>query len=124
MRGPCRCTDDARCHRLASVKELDVNTPGSETRTCERLFHVGHETSRPAKVDIRFSWDANLIENRSRQVTGSVEVFADPVVWSRSAVTNINAAVRERGHETSDFSGERMMLAIASCMKPQDLPRG
>src|SRR3981081_4544205 len=66
---------------------------------CERLFHVCHEASRPAEVAIRLSRDADLVEDRSRQVTGSVETLAHLVARARPAVTNIAAAVGEREHE-------------------------
>src|SRR5205814_557101 len=89
---------------------------------CERLFHVCHETHRPAEIDIRLLWDADLVEDRSRQVTGSVEILTHLVVRARPAVTNIAAAVRERGHEAAHFGGEWMMLPIASRGQPQDPP--
>ena len=77
---------------------------------------------RAAEVDIRLARDADLVEDRSRQVTGSVEILADLVARARPAVTNIAAAVREREHQAADFGGKRMMLAIASRVQPQDLP--
>src|SRR5262245_47404526 len=67
-------------------------------------------------------WDADLVEDRSREVTGSVEILTHLVARARPAVTNIAAAVRERGHEAADFCGEWMMLMIASPVQPQDLP--
>src|SRR5438876_6314901 len=115
------CADYARCHRLAAVENFDVNLLRRHAHSRECLFHVCHEPSRPAEVDIRISWDADLIENRSRQVTASVEVLTHPVIQSRLAVTNMAAAVRERTHEAADFIGERMMSAIASRVHPQDL---
>src|SRR5206468_4891850 len=75
-----------------------------------------------AEVDIRLSWDADLVEDRSRQVTGSLEILTHLVARVRPAVTNIAAAVREREHEAPDFGGEWMMLPIASRVQPQDLP--
>jgi hypothetical protein len=50
-----------------------VNPPRCNAHVRERLFHVRHETSRPTKVDIRILRDADLIENRSRQVARGVE---------------------------------------------------
>jgi hypothetical protein len=37
-------------------------------------FHLCNKASRPAEVDIRVSWETKLVEDRSRQVTGSVEI--------------------------------------------------
>src|SRR5882724_7646177 len=122
MRGSRRCADDTRGHRLAAVEHFDLNPLRLHTQGCERLFHLGHEASRPAEVHIRVSWDADLIEDRPRQVTGSVEILTQLVPRARPAVANIAAAVRERGHDAADFGGEGMMLPIASRVEPQDLP--
>ena len=69
------CADDAGRHRLAAVEELDVNPLRRHAHGGERLFHLRHEASRPADVDVRVSWNADLVEDRSRQVTGRVEVL-------------------------------------------------
>src|SRR6266850_5607870 len=122
MRGSRRRADDTRGHRLAAVEHFDVNPLRRHTQGCERLFHLGHEASRPAEVYIRVSWDADLIEDRPRQVSRSVETLTELVPRGRPAVANIAAAVRERGHDAADFGGEGMMLAIASGVEPQDLP--
>ena len=93
-------------------------------RGCERLFHVCHEASRPAEIDVRLSRDADLVEDRSRQVTNSVEILANLVARGRPAVTNIPAAVGESEHEAADFGNEWMMLPITSRVQPQGLSRG
>ncbi len=111
MRSSRRCADDTRSHRLAAVKDFDVNPFGRHAEGCERLFHVCHEASRPAEVDIRLWWDADLVEDRSRQVTGSIEILSHLVARVRPAVTNIAAAVREHRHEAADFGGEWMCRA-------------
>src|SRR5262249_47459348 len=112
-----------RGQRLAADKELDVNPFRRDAQGCEGLFHVCHEVSRPAEVDIRFSWHADLAQDQPRQVTGSVEIVAHLVLPPRPAGANIAAAVRERAHEAADFGGEGMMLPIASPVEPQDVPR-
>src|SRR5262249_43766631 len=94
-----RCADDTRSHRLAAVEDFDMNPLRRYVQGCKRLFHVCHEASRPAEIDIRLWRDADLVEDRSRQVTGSVETLAHLVARARPAVTNIAAAVGERGHE-------------------------
>src|SRR5262249_16502205 len=54
-------------------------------------------------------------------MTSSVEIFANFVVRTRSAVTNKTAAVREREHEAANFGDKWMMLPIASRVHPQNL---
>ena len=123
MRSSYRCTDDTRGHRLTAVEDFDVNLLRLHAQLCERLFHLRHEASRPAEVDIRLSWDADVVEDRAREVTGSVEILTHLVARPRAAVTNIAAGVGEREQEPADFGGKRMMLSIASPVEPQDLPR-
>src|SRR5467141_3629908 len=108
MRNSRRCADDAWSHRLAAVEDFDVNPLRSNAQRCERLFHVCHEAIRPAEIDIRFSWNAGLVEDRSRQVTGRVKILAHLVARAGPAVTNVAAAVREREHEAANFVGEGM----------------
>ena len=48
---------------------------------------------------------ARRIEDRSREVTGDVEILTHLVLRARPAVTNIAAAVGEGGHEAADFCG-------------------
>src|SRR5262249_50324738 len=73
-------------------------------------------------VHIRVAWDADLVEDRPRQMTGNVEIITLRVPRARPAVTNIAAGVREGVHEAADFGPEGMMLPIASPVEPQDLP--
>src|SRR5438552_3423888 len=105
-----RCTDDTGSHRLAAVENFDMKLLRRHVQGCERLLHVCHEACRPAEVDIRLSRDADHVEDRSRQVTGSVEILAQLIARSRPAVTNIAAAIREREHDAADFGGKGMML--------------
>src|SRR5882762_5930997 len=109
MRSSCRRADDTRRHRLAAVEEFDGNSLRRYAQHCERLFHVSHEANRPAEVDIGFAWDADRVENGSRQVTGAVEILSHLVVRARPAVRNMAAAVREREHQAADLGGEWMM---------------
>src|SRR5260370_23319934 len=117
-----RCADDTRSHRLAAVEDFDMNPLRRHVQGCERLFNVCHEASRPAEVDIRLSRDADLVEDRSRQVTGSVKILAHLVARARPAVANIAAAAGEREHEAADFGGKWIMLPLASRVQPKDLP--
>jgi hypothetical protein len=75
MRSSRRCSDDTGSHRLAAVEDFDVNPLRRHAQGCERRFYVCHEASRPTEVDSRPSGDADLVEDRSRQVTGSVEIL-------------------------------------------------
>jgi hypothetical protein len=51
-----------------------------------------------------------------------IEIFTQLVARLRRAVTNIAAAARKREHEAADFSDEWMVLPIARCMHPENLP--
>src|SRR5262249_19778066 len=80
MRRSRRSADHSRSHRLAAVEELDVNALRRDAEGCERVLHICHESSRTAEVDMRLLRDADLVEDRSRQVTGSVEILTHLVV--------------------------------------------
>src|SRR4030095_10623689 len=94
-----RCADDTGSHGLAAHEGFDMNPLWRHAHGCKRLLHVCQEASRPTEIDIRLSRDAELVEDGSRKVTGNVEIFAHLVARARPAVTNIAAAVGERGHE-------------------------
>src|SRR5262249_5704167 len=93
MRSSRRGADDPGSHRLATVEDLEVNPLRCYAQGCERLFHVCHEAVGSAEVDIRLSRDADLVQHRSRQVTGSVEIVPHPVARARPGVTDITAAM-------------------------------
>src|SRR6185436_6131881 len=95
MRSSRRCADDTRGHRLASVEELDVNALRRHAHGCEHLFHLCHEPGRPAEVHVCVSWDADLVEDRPRHVTGRVEILTQLVPRAWPAVANMTAAMRE-----------------------------
>src|SRR5262245_1496452 len=116
------CADDTGSHRLAAIEDLDMNPLRRHAHGRERLLHVCHEASRTAEVDIRFSREADLVEGRSRKVTGGVETLAHLVLRARPALAGVAAAMGEGGHEAADFCGRWMMLPVASRMQPQDLP--
>ena len=117
-----RCADDTRGPRLTAVEKFEVNLPLGDADGGERLLHVGHECCGPADVDICVARESDRIEDRSRHVTGHVEILTLPVVRARPAVANIEATIREHRHERADFRDERMMLPIACRMQPQHLP--
>src|SRR4029077_18537878 len=93
MRRSRRCADDTRGHRLAAVADFGMNPLRRHAEGCERLFHVCHEACRAAEVGIRLSREADLVEDRLRQVTGSVEILAHLIALARPAVTDVAAAV-------------------------------
>ena len=72
-----RRADDARGPRLAAIEDFSMNPFRRHIQTGERLFHVCHEARRPADVNICLLRDADLVEDRSRQVTDRVEILAD-----------------------------------------------
>src|SRR5262249_5532445 len=119
MRRARRGADDTRGDRLTAVEHFDVNPLRRDAPGYERLFHVCHEARRPAKVDIGFSRYTDLVEYRSRQVTGGAEILSLIVARSRPAVADIAVAMRERGDQALDFGGEWMMLPIAGPIQPQ-----
>src|SRR5262249_27722649 len=116
------CADDTRGDRLAASKTFDEDSLGQQTHGGKCLLHLCHEARRTAWVDLGVSRDAEFVEDRPRQMSSLVEVFALPVLRARPAVTDVAAAMHEKGHERADFGGERMMLAIASPVQPQNLP--
>src|SRR5262245_37529254 len=118
MRNSGCSANDTRGHRLAPVKDLDMNPFRRYAEGRKGRSHVSHEASRPAKVDLRLSWNASLVEHRSRQVTRSVEILTQPVERAGSAVTNVAPAVREREHQAANLGGKGMMLPIPSCVQP------
>src|SRR5262249_12648100 len=122
MRNSRRCADDTRCYRLATVEDFDVNPLRRHAQSGQHFFHVRHKASRPAEIDIRFPWEADLFEDGSGQMACSVEIFTQLVAPVRPTVTDIPAAALEREHEVADFGGKRMMLPIASCVQPKNLP--
>src|SRR5215471_8731764 len=123
MRRSCHCADHSRSHRLAAVEEFDVNALRRDAEGYERVFHVCHESSRTTEVHVGLLREADLVEDRSREATGSVEIFTHLVARTRPAVANIAASVSECEHEAADFGGKWMMFPIASSVDPRDLPR-
>ena len=115
-------SDDAGRHRLATAEDFSTNPTWRDANTCKRVFHLRHESSRPAQVDIGLRRDTEFFENGSRQTTGSVEVPTALVARVGAAVTDIAPAVSEPAQQTAHFCTERMMRSIASCMQPQNLP--
>src|SRR5580692_5530494 len=122
MRRTRRGADNAGIACLAAAEDLGENPPRRHAEGSQRLFHVCHEAVRSAEIDIRLPGDADLVERRSRQAAGRVEILAHPVARGGLAVANKAAAVRERAHEAADLGGKRMMLPIARRVQPQYLP--
>lgn len=121
MRDSLCLAGDSRGHRLAPVENLDVN-PLPRHAHLRHLFHVRHEASRPTKVDIRISWDPDLIEtDRDRWPVASK---CSPILSrrGRAAEANEAASVGERAHNAADFRGEWTMLPVAYRVDPEDLP--
>ena len=123
MRSSRRGADDTWRHRLAAVEQFDLNPLRRNAQRCERVFHVRHEASRAAEVDIGFPWDTDRLEHRSRQVAGHVEIVSGPVARARAAVADIAVAAREREHQPLDLGGKWMVLSIACPVQPEHLPR-
>jgi len=94
-----------RCH-----EDFDMNPLRRHVQGRERIFHVCHEAIWAAEIDIRLSRDADLLQDRSRQVTGRLEILAH-LIWP--AIANIAAAVGEREHEVADFGCKWMKPPVA-----------
>ena len=106
MRSLRRCADHTWSHRLAAVEDFGMNPLRRHAHGRKHRFHLCHEAGRPAEVDIRLSLNADLVEVRSRQVTGDVEILAHSVARARPGVANISPAPGERRHEAADFGGK------------------
>src|SRR4030095_13345775 len=116
-------TCDTGGRRFATIEDLNVNPLRCHTHGRERFGHVRHEATWPTQVDIRLAWYADFVEDRSRQMTGSIAIPTYLVACRRFAIADIAPSMRERKHEVADFARERMVLAIACGVDPQDLPR-
>lgn len=116
-----RGADPSRALGIVTTENLGVNSLRCDTERCEGLFHLRHEPRWAAKIDVGVSRNPYFVKDRARQVTGKIEVLPYFVVLARSAVADIRSSIRELGHQAVDFAGERMMLAVASCMDPEDL---
>src|SRR5262249_8629906 len=114
--------DNSGGHRLTAVEDFDVDPLRRHTHGRERLGHFRHEATWPTQVDFRLTRHAGFVESGSRQMTGTIEILAHPLVQSWLAVTHVIASVRKRAHEVADFSGKRVMPAITCGMDPEDLP--
>src|SRR5262249_8911793 len=84
--------------------------------------HFRHEATWPAQVDIRLTRHADFVEDRSRQMTCSIEILAGLVERAWLAVTDIAPTVRERKHKAANFAREWVMLPVPGHMQPQDWP--
>ena len=56
-------------------------------------------------------------------MAGAVEVQFLSVERTGLAVADVPPSVRQRLHQAPDFAGERMMLAVAGLIDPEDLLR-
>jgi hypothetical protein len=99
-----------------------VNAFRRDAHCGERRFHVRHEAWGPAEIHICFFGHADFGENRRREATGGIEIPARRVVRVWPAVTNVAAPVWKAKHQAPNFGRERMMLAIASSVQPEDMP--
>jgi len=98
-----------------------MNPLPRHARRGKRHFHICHEASRPAQVDISVAWNADLVQDGLRQMTLGVEILALLVERIRLAIADVATTVRERLHEPADFDTERMVLPITSRVQPQHL---
>src|SRR4029450_5583363 len=89
------------------------------TKTREHFLHLRHEGRRSAEVDISLPWQADLVEDRARQMTGGVEILALLIVRAWPAVADIAAAAGTREHEMPHFSGDRILLRVGGAVQPQ-----
>src|SRR5580704_18029049 len=118
-----RGADTSRNLGIVAAENFGVNLLRCDTERREGFFHVRHELRRPAEINGGVSRRADFVEGGPRQATSKVEMLSRFVVRAWSAVADVRASIRQRVYQTAGFAGERMMLAIASRMEPEDLPR-
>ena len=116
-----RGADTSRGLGIVAAENFGVNPLRCDTERREGFFHVRHELGWAAEINVGVSRDADFFEDGARQATSKVEMFSRFVVRPWSAVTDVRARIRQRAYQTAGFAGERMMLAIASRMEPEDL---
>ena len=116
-----RGADTSRGLGIVAAEYFGVNLLRCDTERREGFFHVRHEQGRPAEINVGVSRDADFVEDGARQVTGKIEMLSRFVVRAWSAVADMRASIRELAYQAAGFAGERMMLAIASRMEPEDL---
>ena len=116
-----RGADTSRGPGIVAAENFGVNSLRCDTDRREGFFHVLHELVWAAEISVGVSRDADFVEDGARQATGKVEMLSHFVVRAWSAVADMRASIRELPHQAAGFAGERMMLAIASRMEPEDL---
>src|SRR5260370_26544169 len=116
-----RGADASRGLGIVAAENFGVNSLRCDTERREGFFHVRHELRRTAEINIGVSRHADFVEDGARQAAGKVEMLSHFVVRAWSAVADMRASIRELAYQAAGFAGERMMLAIASRMEPEDL---
>jgi hypothetical protein len=113
-----RRIDDSGSHRLAAIEDFKANAFLSNAEGLKFRLHVRHEAIRAAEIDLRFSPNASLFEERSRQVTGGVVIFTQLISRARAAVADIASAACERAYQPSNFGDKGMMSSISRRVQP------
>ena len=116
-----RGADTSRGLGIVAAENFGVNSLRFDTERREGFFHVRHEVGWATEIRVGVSRDADFVKDGARQATGTVEMLSHFVVRAWSAVADMRASIRELAYQTAGFAGERMMLAIASRMEPEDL---
>jgi hypothetical protein len=106
---------------IVTAENFGANPLLCDTERREDFFHVRHELGWAAEINVGISRDADFVEDEARQATGRVEMLSRLVVRAWSAAADMRASIRELACQAEGFAGERMMLAIASRMEPEDL---
>src|SRR4029077_2274597 len=83
-----RYADDTGSHRFAAVEDFDVNPLRSHAQGRECFFHIGHKRIGDEEIKIRLWRDADLFEDRPRQVARSDEIFTHLIARVRPAITD------------------------------------
>lgn len=117
-----RGADTSRGLGIVAAENFGANSLRCDTERREGFLHVRHELGRAAEISVGVPRGADFVEDGARQATGKVEMLSHFVVRARSAVADMRASIRELVYQAAGFTGERMMLAIASRMEPEDLP--
>ena len=106
--------DTSRGLGIVAAENFGVNSLRCDTDRREGFFHIRHKLGRTAEVSVGVSPDADFVEDGARQATNKVEMLSYFFRRARSAEADIPASIRELAYQVAGFTGEWMMLAIAS----------
>src|SRR5437773_2151329 len=115
--------DDARRAGFACAEGFGMDVRARKAPVCEVRIQRVHERSRAAQVELCFTWNLQRVEACYRQMTGGIEIRAEPILGCRSAVPDSTPDMWQEAQECAGLQRKRVVLAVASGVKPPDLAR-